>query len=98
MNKNANLACFLAVILPGLGYVYLGKKWLGIAIILGVIIIGNLNAIWLSLFAVSETVPLFFWTDAAPRILHRMFAFYGIFFWVWQAVDVYRVAKMTQPS
>jgi hypothetical protein len=96
MKKNAPLACFLAVILPGLGYIYLGKKWLGIAIILGVIIIGNLNAIWLSVFALSETVPLFFWTDAVPRILHRMFAFYGIFFWVWQAVDVYRTAKRNE--
>ena len=98
MKKNAPLACFLSVILPGLGYIYLGKKSLGIAIILGVIIIGNLNAIWLSVFAVSETVPLFFWTDAVPRILHRMFAFYGIFFWVWQAVDVYLTAKRTQAS
>ena len=96
MKRKPHLACFLAVIVPGLGHIYVGKRWIGVAILLGVIIIGNLNAIWLSDFAVSQTVPLFFWTDTVPRVLHRMFAFYGIFFWVWQAVDAYRLAKKTQ--
>ena len=93
MKHRPRLACFLAVIVPGLGHIYLGKKGIGVAILVGAIIIGNLNAIWLSDFAVSQTVPLFFWADTVPRVLHRMFAFYAIFFWVWQAVDAYRLAK-----
>ncbi|UCD54437.1 MAG: hypothetical protein JSU76_01795 [Dehalococcoidia bacterium] len=93
MKRNPSLACALSILVPGLGYIYIGKKWLGAAILLAVIIIGNLNAIWLSIYAVSNTVPLFFWTDTVPRVLHRMFAIYGIFFWIWQAVDAYRLAK-----
>lgn len=93
MKRKPALAGVLSGFVPGLGQILLGERWRGMAILVAVIIIGNLNAIWLSLYAVSETVPLFFWTETIPRVAHRMFAFYGIAFWVWQSYDAYRLAK-----
>jgi hypothetical protein len=61
------------------------------ACILGlVLIVGNLNAIFLSVFATTLGAPLPFFTLGLPRLLHDVFAFYGIVFWVWQAVDAAR--------
>jgi len=93
MKRKPALAGVLSGFVPGLGQILLGERWRGMAILVAVIIIGNLNAIWLSLYAVSETVPLFFWTETIPRVAHRMFAFYGIAFWVWQSYDAYRLVK-----
>jgi hypothetical protein len=45
MKRKPYLACFLAVIVPGSCHIYLGKKWIGIAILLGVIITDALH--WL---------------------------------------------------
>ena len=32
-----------------------------------------------------------------PRLLHDIFAGYGIIFWVWQVIDAYRLTK-NRPS
>jgi hypothetical protein len=32
-----------------------------------------------------------------PRLLHDIFASYGIIFWVWQVIDAYRLTK-NRPS
>ena len=92
MKKSPRLACLLSVLFPGLGQVYIGKRALGAAFMLAFIIIGSLNAIWLSIYAGAQT-DLSFFSHTFPRLLHDIFAFYGIIFWIWQAVDVYRSAK-----
>jgi hypothetical protein len=92
MTRNPWLAGLLSLLFPGLGQVYIGKRALGAAFMLAFIIIGNLNAIWLSIYAGAQT-DLSFYSDTLPRILHDVFAAYGIIFWIWQAVDVYRLAK-----
>jgi len=92
MKKSPRLACLLSVLFPGLGQVYIEKKALGAAFMLAFIIIGSLNAIWLSIYAGAQT-DLSFFSHTFPRLLHDIFAFYGIIFWIWQAVDVYRSAK-----
>ena len=89
------LAGLLSIIFPGLGQVYLGKRALGAAFMLAFIVIGNLNAMWLSIYAGAQTDMSFF-SDAFPRLLHDIFAFYGIAFWLWQAVDAFRLARQSQ--
>lgn len=56
------------------------------------IIVGNLNAIWLSLFAAASPMPGTFWASTFPRLLHDLFAAYGVVFWIWQVVDAYQVS------
>jgi hypothetical protein len=92
MKHSPWLACLLSVLFPGLGQVYIGKRALGAAFMLAFIAIGILNAIWLSIYAGAQT-DLSFFSHTFPRLLHDIFAFYGIVFWIWQAVDVYRLAK-----
>ena len=95
MKKSPWLACLLSVLFPGLGQVYIGKRALGAAFMLAFIIIGCLNAIWLSVYAGTPT-DLSFFGHTFPRLLHDIFAVYGVIFWVWQAIDVYRLAKQRQ--
>ena len=91
--RNPYLAGFLSLLVPGLGQFYTGRGVRGAAILLAVIIVGNLNTIWLSLNALSSPDPHTFWTHSLPRILHDLFAVYGILFWLWQVVDAYQRAK-----
>ena len=93
MKRNAFIASILSLLVPGLGQIYVGKSERGAAILVAVIIVGSLNAIWLTAFAVSSTVPANFYGHTLPRLLHDVFAFYGIIFWIWQVTDAYLVAK-----
>ena len=95
MNRRAWLAGLLSILFPGLGQVYAGKKALGAAFMLAFIILGNLNAVWLSVYAASDTAAITFYGHTLPRILHDVFAFYGIVFWIWQAFDAYRLARQS---
>ena len=95
MKRNPWVATVLSIVFPGLGQVYIGKRALGAAFMLSFIVIGNLNAMWLSIYAGVQT-DLSFYSETLPRVLHDVFAFYGIIFWVWQAVDSYRLAKQGQ--
>jgi len=92
MKHNPWIAGLLSLVFPGLGQVYLGKKVLGAAFMLAFIIIGNLNVIWLSVYAGALT-DLSFFSHTFPRLLHDIFAFYGIAFWVWQVFEAYHLAK-----
>jgi hypothetical protein len=91
--RNPFLAGFLSLLVPGLGQIYAGKSTRGAGILLAVIIVGNLNAIWLSLYALSTPDLSEFWAADLPRILHRIFAVYGILFWLWQVIDAYQQTK-----
>lgn len=93
MKRNAFIASILSLLIPGLGQIYIRKSERGAAILIAVIIVGNLNAIWLSAFAVLSTVPASFFSYTLPRLLHDIFAFYGVIFWIWQVVDAYLLAK-----
>lgn len=92
-SRNPYLAGFLSLLVPGLGQMYAGKGARGAAILLAVIIVGNLNAIWLSLYALTTPDPDLFWASTLPRILHRIFAAYSILFWLWQMVDARQQTK-----
>jgi hypothetical protein len=90
---NPYLAAFLSLFVPGLGQIYSGKGSRGAAILLGVIIVGNLNAIWLNLYALTTPGSEVFWASILPRTLHRLFAAYGIIFWLWQVIDAYQQTR-----
>jgi hypothetical protein len=65
----------------------------GAVILIAVMVVGNLNAIWLTLYPTANHLPDFFWTSMLPRILHDVFAVYGVIFWIWQVVDAYQQAS-----
>jgi len=93
--RNPFLAAFLSIPVPGLGQMYAGSGIRGAAILSIVIIVGNLNAIWLSFYSISKQDTGLFWGDALPRLLHDLFSVYGIIFLIWQVVDAYQQAKET---
>ena len=91
--RNPYLASILSIPVPGLGQIYAGKDERGAAILIATIIIGNLNAIWLSLHSEADPAINAFWAYSLPRILHDLFAAYGVIFLIWQVIDAYRQAK-----
>jgi hypothetical protein len=92
------LAGVLSLLVPGLGQICVGKGERGAAILLGVIVVGNLNAIWLSLHATAILGPHTFWGTVLPRILHDLFAAWGVVFLLWQVFDAYIQAKAAPGS
>lgn len=95
MKRNPFIASILSLLVPGLGQIYVGKTERGAAFLIAVIVVGNLNALWLSAYALSTTIPATFFGHTLPRLIHDVFAFYGIIFWIWQVVDAYALAKKT---
>jgi hypothetical protein len=92
MRKNPWIAGLLSLVFLGLGHVYVGKKALGVALMIAFIVIGNLNALWLSTYALAPADSGFFGLTL-PRLLHDIFAFYGIALWIWAIIDSVRLAK-----
>jgi TM2 domain-containing membrane protein YozV len=91
--RNPYLASLLSVPIPGLGQMYAGKGTRGAVILAITMVIGNLNAIWLSVYAASNPDAGLFWAHTLPRILHDLFALYGVIFLAWQVIDAYQQAK-----
>jgi protein-S-isoprenylcysteine O-methyltransferase Ste14 len=89
MNLKPFFGGLLSFIVPGLGQICARKSERGALILIAVIIVGNLNALWLSAYEISKAGSLNFIGHILPRILHDVFAFYGIIFWIWQAIDAY---------
>ena len=89
------IATILSLIVPGLGQIYAKKTVRGAAILMAVIMVGNLNVNWLSIYALSAIYNNDFFGVMLPRIIHDVFAIYGIIFWIWQAVDAYFQVKET---
>ena len=93
MNAKPALAGVLSFVVPGLGQIYAKEEIRGAAILIAVIIVGNLNAIFLSIFVSADPDPTIFWQSGLPRLLHDITAFYGIVFWVWQTADAVFIAR-----
>lgn len=91
MLRNTFLAGVLSLLVPGLGQIYAGESGRGAAILIAAIIVGNLNAIWLSIFATASPATGAFWSYTLPRLLHDLFAAYGLVFWIWQVADAHRI-------
>ena len=91
--KKAVCAVLFSTLVPGLEQMYAGKGERGALILIATIVIGNLNVIWLSLFAQTSSGADPFWGVSLPRILHDLFAFYGLVFLAWQIWDAWSLTK-----
>ncbi len=67
-SRNPYLASLLSVPVPGLGQIYAGKGARGAAILSVTIIVGNLNAIWLSLCVLGGSPQK---SSAVRRVIKR---------------------------
>jgi hypothetical protein len=85
------IAGLLSLVVPGLGQMLTRRGTRGAAILAVVLVVGNLNAIFLSTYAATMRLDVPFFARGLPRLLHDVFAFYGIVFWIWQAVDAARI-------
>ena len=56
MSRSPLLSVILSLLVPGLGQIYAGQGERGAAILVAVIIVGNLNAIWFGLWHLSPQV------------------------------------------
>ena len=86
----------LSLLVPGFGQIVSGRVERG-AFILGlVLIVDNLNAIFLSAYAPTLGMDVPFFARGLPRLLHDVFSFYGVVFWLWQAVDAAGTARASE--
>lgn len=93
MEKKTTLAVLFSTLVPGLGQIYLGKCERGAAILIATLIVGNLNAIWLTLYGQQNAGVEAFWAVGLPRLLHDIFALYGLIFIGWQILDAYKLSR-----
>lgn len=93
MARNPYLASILSIVVPGLGQIYAGEGGRGAAILIAVIVVGNLNALWLSVHGLTDPAASAIWARRLPRIIHDVFAVYGIIFWLWQVWDAFTQTK-----
>ncbi len=83
----------LSFLVPGLGHMVSGRGARGACILGLVLVVGNLNAIFLSVYAPTMGLDVPFFARGLPRLLHDVFSFYGVVFWIWQAVDAARLPR-----
>ena len=66
----------LSFVVPGLGQMVSGRAERGACILGLVLVVGNLNAIFLSVYASTLGGELPFFARGLPRLLHDVFAVY----------------------
>ena len=93
MRRKPIVAGTLSLLVPGLGQMYAGAGNKGAAILAATIIIGNLNLIFIPIFATADPDPGVFWAYWIPRIGHDVMSVWSVLFWMWTVVDAYRLAK-----
>ena len=96
MKNNRLIIATLSLVVPRPGQMPGGEGTRGALILIAVIIVGNLNVIWLSVYSLPESYE--FMTRTFPRFLYDLFAFYGVIFWIWQVRDAWRISKNKQSS
>jgi len=93
MKRNPLVAGLLSLLVPGLGQIYGGRGGRGAAILVGAIIIGNLNLLFVLAFATADPDPSAAWAYWLPRVGHDVMSIWSIVFWVWAVVDAHRHVK-----
>jgi TM2 domain-containing membrane protein YozV len=92
MRRTPLVAALLSLLVPGLGQIYAGRGDRGAAILVGAIIVGSLNLIFLPVFVSAGLDPGAEWSYWIPRIGHDVISVWSIAFWIWTVVDAYRLA------
>ena len=103
MKRSPWLSGMLSLVIPGLGQIYCGEKNRGAAIIVGAVVVANLNIIILPLISMANpTFPLqparAVWAYWIPRIVHDVSSLWSVAYWVWAIVDAFLVAKRLNAS
>jgi TM2 domain-containing membrane protein YozV len=93
MKRNPLIAGVASLLVPGLGQIYCGRETRGAAILAAAIIVGNLNIIFVLLFAATNPDPALAWAYWIPRIGHDLMSAWSILFWGWAVVDAVRLAR-----
>ena len=94
MKRSWLVAGFLSLVVPGLGQIYAREKNRGAAILVGAIIVANLNVIILPLIALANlngpsgvAANIAVWRYWIPRITHDVASFWSVVYWVWAIAD-----------
>ena len=94
MKRSWVVAGFLSLVVPGLGQIYACEKNRGAAILVGAIIVANLNVIILPLIALANpngpsgvVASIAAWRYWIPRVAHDVASFWSIVYWVWAIAD-----------
>ncbi len=101
MKRAPWLAAVLSLLVPGLGQIYCGEKNRGAVIIVGAIVVANLNILILPLISIANPTlpaegPRAVWAYWIPRIVHDVSSLWSVAYWVWAVVDAVFVAKKVQ--
>jgi TM2 domain-containing membrane protein YozV len=94
VKRSPILAGILSLFVPGLGQIYGGHGNKGAAIIVGAVVVANLNVIILPLIAIANpngpvgtTSSIAAWRYWIPRVGHDVASLWSIVFWIWAIVD-----------
>ncbi len=96
--KHSVLAAIFSLIIPGLGQIYCGESNRGALIIVGAVVVANLNILTLPLISLANPVlppqgaraPWAYWI---PRVLHDVSSLWSVAYWVWAVADAIQVAR-----
>lgn len=84
--KSAGLAAVLAVLIPGVGHIYVGKVMEGIIILILSIVIGSVGSVVVILWGLATWGVGFIFGVVILAIIYLVF-------WVWQIFDAYNKAN-----
>lgn len=98
MKRNPWLSGLLSLIIPGLGQIYCGQGNRGALIIVGAVVVANLNILILPLISIANpTLPpegaRAAWAYWIPRIVHDVSSLWSLAFWVWAVVDAVLLSR-----
>jgi hypothetical protein len=101
--RNPVLAGLLSFVVPGLGQISCGERNRGAAIIVGAIIVANLNILILPLISIANPrLPPVgaraAWAYWIPRIVHDVSSLWSVAYWAWAVVDAVLVARSRKPK
>jgi hypothetical protein len=71
----------------------LRRKNRGAAVLVAAIVIGNLNIVFLLVFAATNPNPGKAWAYWIPRVGYDVMSIWSVVFWTWAVVDAYQSAK-----
>jgi TM2 domain-containing membrane protein YozV len=89
MKRRSIVAAVLSLLVPGLGQIYAGRGGRGAGILAAAIAVGNLNLMFLLVFAAAGADPASTWAYWIPRVGHDIISLWSIVFWMWAIADAY---------